>query len=109
MPFVQRVIEPKYLSRTSLWDADGKPIVSDDELEAVANSTLTNALRQLASLVLIANDIFTELSGHLEKITERSEKLKIKIGVVEEKVTAYDPKKVPVRKYNFKVFIKTDL
>lgn len=99
MPFVQRVIEPKYLSRTSLWDADGKPRVSDDELDAVTNNTLSNALRQLASLVLVANDIFTELGNHLQLITERSERLKTKIGLVEQKVEAYDPKKVAVRKY----------
>lgn len=99
MPFVQRVIEPKHLSRTSLWDEDGRPRVSDDELEAVTNNTLSNALRQLASLVLVADDIFTELRKELCAIAKRSEQLKTKIGVVEEKVAAYDPKKVAVRKY----------
>lgn len=99
MPFVQRVIEPKYLSRTSLWDADGKPLVSDGELEAVTNNTLSNALRQLASLVLVANDIFTELGHHLQLITERSERLKTKICQVEQKIESYDPKKVAVREY----------
>lgn len=99
MPFIQRIVEPIYLSRTPLWDNDGKPIVNDDELTAVTNSTLANALRQLASLVLVANDIFTDLNGHLQKITNRSEKLKVKISIVEDKVNQYDPKKVPVRKY----------
>lgn len=101
MPFVQRVIEPKYLSRTSLWDADGKPRVSDDELVAVTNNTLSNALRQLASLVLVANEIFTELGDHLQLITDRSDRLKAKICQVEQKVEAYDPKKVAVREYFF--------
>lgn len=101
MPFVQRVVEPKYLSKTSLWDVDGKPLVGDYELEAVTNNTLSNALRQLASLVLIANDIFNELNKQLKGITERSENLKVKIGVVEEKVVAFDPKKVAVRKLNY--------
>lgn len=99
MPFVQRVVEPKFLSRTSLWDEDGKPRVSDDELVAVTNNTLSNALRQLASLVLVADDIFTELRKELCTIAKRSEQLKTKIGLVEEKVAAYDPKKVAVRKY----------
>lgn len=101
MPFVQRVIEPKYLSRTSLWDAEGRPLVTDDELEAVTNNTLSNALRQLASLVLVANDIFTELGNQLQLIAKRSEQLKTKIGQVEEKVDSYDPKKVAVREYIF--------
>jgi hypothetical protein len=98
MPFVQRVIEPKFLSRTSLWDEDGKPLVVDEELEAVTNNTLSNALRQLASLVLVADDIFAELGGQLKEINKRSEGLKAKIEAVEGKVSAYDPKKVTVRK-----------
>lgn len=98
MPFIQRIVEPKYLSRTTLWDNDGKPIINDDELTAVTNSTLANALRQLASLVLVANDIFQDLNGHLQKINDRSEKLKVKISIVDDKVKQYDPKKVPVRK-----------
>ncbi|GJQ84585.1 hypothetical protein Trydic_g10198 [Trypoxylus dichotomus] len=97
MPFVQRVIEPKYLSRTSLWDVDGNPRVRDNELEAVTNNTLSNALRQLASLVLASNDIFNELKEELRGIAQRSEKLKARIDLVEDKVAAYDPKKVTVR------------
>lgn len=99
MPFVQRVVEPKYLSRTSLWDDDGKPKVTDEELDAVTNNTLSNALRQLASLVLVADDIFNELRKELNSIAKRSQQLKTKIGVVEEKVANCDPKKVAVRKY----------
>lgn len=99
MPFVQRVVEPKHLSRTSLWDEEGKPRVADDELEAVTNNTLSNALRQLASLVLVADDIFNELRRELCSVARRSEHLKTRIGAVEEKVAAYDPKKVAVRKY----------
>ena len=98
MPFVQRVVEPKYLSRTSLWDEDGRPLVSDDELEAVTNNTLSNALRQLASLVLVADDIFLELGDQLKEINKRSEGLRAKIEAVEGRVAAYDPKKVTVRK-----------
>ncbi|XP_017768837.1 PREDICTED: Nance-Horan syndrome protein isoform X1 [Nicrophorus vespilloides] len=96
MPFVQRVIEPKYLSRTSLFDADGKPLVDDGELEAVTNNTLSNALRQLASLVLVANDIFNDLGGQLKGITERSQRLGAKLSNVEKKVADFDPKKVAV-------------
>lgn len=99
MPFVQRVVEPKHLSRTSLADSDGKPLVDDYELEAVANNTLCNALRQLASLVLAADDIFSELRRDLKQITERGDKLKLRIGALDTKVASFDPKKVSVRKY----------
>lgn len=99
MPFVQRVVEPKFLSRTSLRDVDGKPRVSDEELQAVTNCTLSNALRQLASLVLLAEDIFSELTSQLQGITERSKVAQVKIEKINEIVEKYDPKKVPVREY----------
>lgn len=98
MPFVQRFVEPKYLSRTNLFDEDGNPRVSDGELQAVTNNTLCNALRQLASLVLVADDIFTELGGQLQNINKRFEAVKVKINALEEKVTKFDPKEVTVRK-----------
>lgn len=101
MPFIQRIVEPKYLSKTSLHSDDGEPIVTDFELEAVTNNTLSNALRQLASLVLVANDIFTELTKELQKVSTRSSALKVKIGKVEKKVEEYDPKLVAVRKCFF--------
>lgn len=105
MPFVQRLVEPKFLSRTQLFDDHGNPKIGDFELEAVTNNTLCNALRQLASLVLAANDIFEELGGHLEDIKKRSEVLKVKIGVVEGRVAQFDPKEVTVRKYLNRFFV----
>ncbi|XP_066153154.1 actin remodeling regulator NHS [Euwallacea fornicatus] len=96
MPFVQRVIEPKYLSRVTLFNEDGTLRVADDELEAVTNSTLCNALRQLASIALVADDIFKELGGQLRDVYKRSEDAKSRIALVEEKIARFDPKKVPV-------------
>lgn len=98
MPFFQRIVEPVYLSRTRLHDENNKPIVTDSELEAVTNSTLSNALRQLASVVLAANDIFVELTQELENVAERSKLLKTKIENIEQRVVKFDPKKVTVRK-----------
>lgn len=99
MPFVQRVVEPKYLSRTSLRDEHGKFKVTDEELQAVTNCTLSNALRQLASLVLLAEDIFSELTSQLQEITERSRTAQTKIEKINEIILKYDPKKVTVREY----------
>lgn len=101
MPFVQRYIEPKYLSRTSLFDDNGNPKVLEEELQAVTNNTLCNALRQLASLVLAADDIFQELGGQLQSINKRSEAIKVKITVLEARVDKYDPKEITVREYFF--------
>lgn len=108
MPFVQRSIEPKYLSRTHLFDEEGNPKVLDEELQAVTNNTLCNALRQLASLVLAADDIFQELGGQLQNINTRSEAIKVKINVLEERVDKYDPKEVTVREYLFRVVSNRD-
>ncbi|KAL1509390.1 hypothetical protein ABEB36_004141 [Hypothenemus hampei] len=96
MPFVQRIVEPKYLSRVSLFNEDGTPKVTDEELEAVTNYTLCNALKQLASITLVADDIFKELGGQLRTVYNRSEEAKTRIAAIEEKVAKFDPKKVPV-------------
>uniref|UniRef100_A0AAR5PSQ1 WASP family protein member n=2 Tax=Dendroctonus ponderosae TaxID=77166 RepID=A0AAR5PSQ1_DENPD len=96
MPFVQRVVEPKYLSRVTLFNENGTPKVSDGELEAVTNFTLCNALRQLASLSLIADDIFKELGSQLRTVYKRCEVVRTRISLVDEKLAQFDPKKVPV-------------
>lgn len=100
MPFILRTVEPKYLSRTSLHDADGKPKVKDDELLAVTNCTLSNALRQLASLLLLAEDIFEDLGRELNALGDRSKEVKIRLDRLDVKVEQYDPKRIAVRKYN---------
>lgn len=73
--------------------------VEDNELMAVTNRTLSNALRQLASLVLIANDIFMDLNKELRTITERSTTIKVRITALAERVDNQDAKLVTVRKY----------
>lgn len=98
MPFIQRIIEPKFLSHKSLLDENGKSLVNDFELDAVTNNTLSNVLRQLASLVLVANDIFEDLAKQLQDVHQRSCKLKTTIHLVEEKLSKCDPKTVTVRK-----------
>lgn len=129
MPFVQRVVNPVYIARkppqsSSAQSKDvtdghegpsrnGRPPglvdnvpsghtpVNDNELEAVTNRTLSNALRQLASLVLIANDIFMDLNKELRTITERSATIKVRITALVEKVDSRDAKLVTVRKYKY--------
>jgi len=138
MPFVQRVVNPVYISRTTRTRTTtattagtvsagvttviasssttattsnttigggvggynrSQPVpVTDNELETVTNITLSNALRQLASLVLIANDIFTDLNKELESVGVRSSKIKKRIDLLEKNVTEFDPKLVTVRK-----------
>ncbi|EDW04840.1 GH23371 [Drosophila grimshawi] len=73
-------------------------VVSGHEFDSISNITLSNALRQLASLVLIASDIFDELQHDLQQVGERAARVQRKITAVERRVCAYDPKMVTVRK-----------
>lgn len=102
MPFVQRVVTPKYVARsTKPSHSRGTAAlpVQDYELEAITNLTLSNALRQLASLVLISNQIFTELNKELASVSERSLGIKQRIDNLSKRVEEFDPKQVAVRKY----------
>ncbi|RZF44145.1 hypothetical protein LSTR_LSTR003785 [Laodelphax striatellus] len=97
MPFVQRVVQPVQLSRVLLHDEQGRPRVKDGELEAVTNHTLSSALRQLASVVLLADEIFQDLGKILGDVTERSKRLRVRIAAVDERVSHFDPKAVTVQ------------
>lgn len=101
MPFVLRKVEPRYLCRGHVPAGSapqGWPVGA--ELEAVANGALTTTLKQLASLLTTAEDIFAELTAELTAVADRSSRLRQRIDKVEERLAAVDPKKVPVREYH---------
>jgi hypothetical protein len=103
MPFVQRQIEPKYIARRSAASkksTSGSSPVRDNELEAITNLTLSNAMRQLASLLALSKEIFTELNKELEVVSERSSRIKNKLTTLRSRVDdpSYDAKLVVVRK-----------
>lgn len=76
------------------------------EFDSISNITLSNALRQLASLVLIASEIFGDLQQELQSVGERARHVQKKINAVEQRLVGYDPKTVQVRKYDLKTSIK---
>ncbi|KXJ82235.1 hypothetical protein RP20_CCG015003 [Aedes albopictus] len=95
----ERVVTPKYVARsTKPSHSRGTAAlpVQDYELEAITNLTLSNALRQLASLVLISNQIFTELNKELASVSERSLGIKQRIDNLSKRVEEFDPKQVAV-------------
>lgn len=103
MPFVQRQIEPKYIARRSAASkrsSSGSSPLRDNELEAITNLTLSNAMRQLASLLALSKEIFTELNKELEVVSERSTRIKSKLTSLRARVDdpSYDAKLVVVRK-----------
>jgi len=103
MPFVQRQIEPKYIARRSAASktgSSGSSPLRDNELESITNLTLSNAMRQLASLLALSKEIFTELNKELEVVSERSTRIKSKLTSLQSRVDdpSYDAKLVVVRK-----------
>ncbi|XP_012233179.1 mucin-4 isoform X2 [Linepithema humile] len=96
MPFVMRKVEPRHLCRGHV-PADSQPgWPVGAELEAVANGALTSSLKQLASLLTAAEDIFAGLTAELSQVAERSGHLRLKIDKIEERLSTVDPKKIPV-------------
>ena len=100
MPFVIRKIEPRYVCRGHVPQggnaADCWPIGA--EMEAVANGALTASLKQLASVLAAAEDIFADLTAELTSVADRSGLLRRRLDKLEERLSTIDPKKIPVRK-----------
>ncbi|KYN06745.1 Wiskott-Aldrich syndrome protein family member 3 [Cyphomyrmex costatus] len=96
MPFVMRKVEPRHVCRGHVpaGSHPGWPVGA--ELEAVANGALTSSLKQLASLLTVAEDIFANLTAELAQVAERSGHLRHKLDKVEERLGTVDPKKIPV-------------
>lgn len=98
MPFVQRAVGPVHLSRVKLHDERGVPTVRDRELDAVTNFALSNALRQMASVAALADEVFRELRDQLTNVATRSAMLQHRVQILGHLVDHADPKAVTVRK-----------
>lgn len=104
MPFIQRIIEPVFLSRPTQQQqqqqqrqqqssattpresssiAKTKKQSQNDDFTLIANCTLANVLRQLGSVVLIADEILSDLGNELHTIRIRSDKIRKRITNVE--------------------------
>lgn len=73
-------------------------VITGFELESMCNITLSNCLRQMASMLGIANNMFSVLNGELQGITDRTTSIKKRIQQLEGNVYNFDPKLVSVRK-----------
>ncbi|XP_015114153.1 uncharacterized protein LOC107039173 [Diachasma alloeum] len=98
MPFVVRKIEPRYVGRGHVpqdaTTAETWPVGA--ELGAVSNGTLASTLKQLASLLSVAEDIFGELTAELTSVADRSGVLRRRIDRLDDRLAGIDPKKIPV-------------
>lgn len=109
MPFVQRQVQPKYIARRSSTSKSRTTQLQDNELETITNLTLSNAMRQLASVLALSKEIFSELSTELDGINERSTRLKGKLVKIQSRVDAptYDAKLVVVPESDLMTFVQT--
>lgn len=97
MPFAQRMVEPIFVSRFTPNAIDStdsnqsqqrKQQQQDhspndhNEFDKFSNKTLGNVLRQLASVVLCADQIFCRLGDELHNIQQRTESIKKRIKIV---------------------------
>lgn len=94
MPFIQRIIEPVFLSRPTQSTAPDQPSnvtkATHDDFTSIANCTLANILRQLASVVLVADQILTDLGSELQTIRDRSNNIQQRIIGVEKSLESID-------------------
>lgn len=91
MPFIQQAISPVNLSRPNTSSERYRDRGdSGDDFDYIVNYTLSNVLRQLASVLAVADGIFHDLNHELTSIRDRSNKVKQQIEDVDKALEEYD-------------------
>ena len=90
MPFAKRIIQPIRLARTPLHASIGDESVYCCDLRLVANGTIVGAVRQLASLVDQAGDIFNDILWECDGVFKRTDKLTRRIDCLSATVEHLD-------------------
>ncbi|XP_022107227.1 Nance-Horan syndrome protein-like isoform X2 [Acanthaster planci] len=90
MPFVNRRVEPLYLSNKAL------PSGCSTELENVANNSLANLVRQLADIAGHATSIFDGICAEARDIHDRSCRLRTRTDSLSEYLQTLDARAVEV-------------
>lgn len=109
MPFHQRSVEPRRVSRLS--PKDGwipreeagrrklrKPVLFSS-LDEVSCHTLTNIIHQLSDLSRHASDVFLGIEVEAEKVFRRSCRIHGRLQILQDGVCTLDPKKIQIRKF----------
>lgn len=109
MPFHQRSVEPRRVSRLSARDGwrpaeeTGRrrlrrPVLFSS-LDDVAAHTLTGLIYQLSDLSRHASDIFLDIEREAAKVFRRSYKIQGRLRRLQSGIHRLDPKKVEIRKF----------
>ncbi|KAK5852959.1 hypothetical protein PBY51_006789 [Eleginops maclovinus] len=109
MPFHQRSVEPRRVSRLSACDGwipreeNGKrklrkPVLFSS-LDEVGCHTLTNIIYQLSDLSRHASDIFLGIEMEAGMVFRRSCRIQGRLQRLQGEVSKFDPKKITIRKF----------
>lgn len=109
MPFHQRSVEPRRVSR--LLARDGwrpaeengrrrprRPVLFSS-LDDVACHTLTSIIHQLSDLSRHANDIFVGIEREAGEVFRRSYRIQGRLRSLQSEIYTLDPKKVKIREF----------
>lgn len=114
MPFHQRTIEPRRVSRLSARDGktpgeDGGYIVVDGRklrkpilftsVDEVCCHTMTNIIHQLSDLSRHASDIFLGIEMEAGMVFQRSCRIQVRLESLHNAIRMFDAKKVKIRKF----------
>ncbi|KAJ3607124.1 hypothetical protein NHX12_026638, partial [Muraenolepis orangiensis] len=114
MPFNQRTVQPRRLSRLSSRDdgrtpgedgggffvvVDGrryrKPVLFSS-LDEVSCHTMVNVIRQLSDLSRLAGDIFLRIEMETGLVLQRSRRIHARLESLHSEVSKFEPKKVKI-------------
>lgn len=109
MPFHQRTIEPRRVTRLSPRDGwipveeNGrrklrKPVLFSS-LDEVGCHTLTNIIHQLSDLSRHASDIFLGIEMEAGMVFRRSCRIHCRLQSLQVEICKLDPKKIKIRKF----------
>ncbi|KAF8568829.1 Wiskott-Aldrich syndrome protein family member 3 [Paragonimus westermani] len=82
MPLPKHTVQPVRVSQVAI------PDHVENELEFVANATLCNLMRQMASISQLATNMFEELTAELSSLAERAMRLQNRLTSLHEDVQA---------------------
>ncbi|XP_057679062.1 NHS-like protein 1 isoform X2 [Corythoichthys intestinalis] len=95
MPFPQRTVEPRRVSRLPA-RGKAKRAVPFTSLDEVGCHTLTNIIHQLADLSQLAADVFLGIELEAAGVFRRSSRVQGRLRTLQVRVGVLDPKKVKI-------------
>ena len=103
MPFVLRQVTPVRLSRLGASQTASSSVGDDDDdvRQLISNQTLSACLRQLASLVSLASDIFAHCHDEASLLQQRTTQLSQRLDRLQSNADQrLDSRSVAIRKFS---------